>query len=181
MNAEFTPASVRSILDPLNFSGKAAAEDEWLKAYRPILFWACFNAFELKRHPARGLTHVLVVILELSPRAVAGKVTRPKKMFNVSKTLFVSNNEFARIWPPSIELRADQDRVQAARPDDIRVGSCMAIRFSDDAYRFWLLKWDHKELEDMREDRNWESVLMSVTMGKKEYEMVSGNPMPRSA
>lgn len=49
--------SVRGDPDPLDLAGSGAIENEWLKAYMSIVFWACFNAFELKRNPERGSTH----------------------------------------------------------------------------------------------------------------------------
>jgi hypothetical protein len=37
------------------------------------------------------------------------------------------------------------------------------------------MDWDQEELDGLRREEDWMAVLMSMTMGKKEFEIVDGN------
>ena len=71
----------------------------WSRHHRPILSWACTNAFDVKHQPTNSETHVFLVTVELTAKAETGEEQRPMKMFRVGDAKLVPKSEMATISP----------------------------------------------------------------------------------
>jgi hypothetical protein len=151
------------------------AVQKWGHRHRPVLFWACFNAYDLGRHPERGETHVMLIQLQQTDNA-----RRAKNMFSVVDAYLLSREELAVSRPQYMEVIASGDREHALRGNKDRVASCMLLD-----YGFWAHwtgpLWDKEELAQRSTDPDWCTILKSITDGKTEYEMVDGNAVRKDA
>lgn len=155
---------------------------DWYKFHRHIFDWACFNAYELKHHPERCPTHVFEVKLRRTGRSTAGSARKSKKLFKIAEASLVTRASFVndpdnyylstRLVASDAEMAA---RVGETRPKAHLMLTCasLGLSFSGGGY------WDAEELAERSESKNWKSILKSVTDGKKEYDMVNGNPVRR--
>lgn len=149
------------------------AIQKWCHRHRPVLFWSCFNAFDLRNHPERGTTHVMLIQIELS-----GKVKRARDMFTVVDASLFTRAEIAASRPLDTELLAAADQEHAARERRDRVQSPMLIALGSWAHFVGPL-WDNDELAELTLDQEWKTILKSITDGNNEFEMADGNPIRR--
>jgi hypothetical protein len=138
-----------------------------------IFNWACFNAFELKHHSKWCGTHIFVVKLRTTGRAADSGGRNHKKMFKVMDASLVPRSAF----PEFAERFARFDQ-ETHREGETRPKTWMGILCGD----MWVDKssyWDEEEIAERSESKDWKAIFKSVTDGKKEYEMIQGNPVRR--
>jgi hypothetical protein len=148
--------------------------DKWRILYYPFLSWACFNAFDLRRHPERGKTHVFCVTLEARER----RRRKPSNAYRVSESILMDRADFQE-HRTGFNLLLSQEREHAKRADK-RVVSPMCIKTKYECIVTYLC-WFDREILALNEDSNWESVLRRAVDGKNEYEIVQANPVRRKA
>ena len=39
------------------------------------------------------------------------------------------------------------------------------------------MTWDQREFDELKKQKDWVDVLLSITKGQKEFKMVKGNPV----
>jgi hypothetical protein len=158
--------------DPSTNSGLLV---KWMKHYNPVLAWACFNAFELRRYPQRGKTHMFSVTLE----ATKGRRRKARKAFKVTSATLLDRETLREQFSEAMELFQKQESVATTR-EDKRVFTPMLLQHNHH-WQLMYYYWFDRELLTMREDAHWPAVFQSMTSGKNEYEMVQGNPVRKEA
>ena len=155
----------------LFFAGLSAQESSaalltWSRHHRPILAWACANAFEVKRHPKKSETHFFLVTVELTAKAETGEEQRPAKMFRIEDAKLAPKSEAATISPElySMVTAAHEQEKEAALQE------CEGVMFEvvrcRGHHRIMRYPWNKSNLIGMVEDWQWETVLKRETQTK---------------
>ncbi|KIM76007.1 hypothetical protein PILCRDRAFT_798488 [Piloderma croceum F 1598] len=156
-------------------NGDEMPVQKWGHRHSPVLFWACFNAYDLGRHPERGETHVMIIQLQQT-----GNAKKVRNMFSLVDAYLLLREELAVSRPQDMEVIASGEREHALRETKDRVVSCMLLDYSFSAHWIGPL-WDKEELAQRTTDPDWCKILKSITDGKTEYEMVDGNAVRKDA
>jgi len=160
-DAECTPGLFFASLSAQESSTALLA---WTRHHRPILSWACANAFQVKRHPKNSQTHIFLVTVELTAKAENGKEQRPAKMFRVENAKLVPKSEVATI---SSELYG---MVTAAHEQETVLHEYEGVMFEvvrcRGHHRIMRYPWNKSNLKCMVEDGQWETVLKRETQKK---------------
>jgi hypothetical protein len=159
-----------STTGPCNHAGLPGAINNWLK-HRAVLVWACFNVFELNDHPEKGLDHVFLVQLE----TVDPPTTGAKIQLHIKKAELVTCHSLIQAYPGVVAIFTRQAE---AYDKEVKVPSTVSTNMLLHCGEEWhsqRMDWDQEELDGLRREEDWMAVLMSMTMGKKEFEIVDGN------
>jgi len=151
-----------------------AAIQEWCehRSNRAVLNWTCFNAFDLRHHPERSTTHVMLIQLKLT----GNNQTAKKKKFKVMDTSLLTRGELATARPNDIgRLFAMEHDMPVAQE---RIKTPMLVACGIDSH-YVFLEWDEEELVELSIDPGWKAISKSLANGHKEYKLVNGNPVRR--
>ncbi|KIM74819.1 hypothetical protein PILCRDRAFT_827878 [Piloderma croceum F 1598] len=147
-----------------------AAIKEWYQHHSTVLNWTCFNAFDLRHHPERSTTHVMLTQLKLT-----GNNQTAKKKFEIMDTYLLTREELATVRPEDIgrlfALERDMPVVERIRTPVLLACGIFS--------HYVLLDWDEQELVDVSIDPEWRAISKSLANGHKEYKLVNGNPVRR--
>lgn len=166
-----------STAGPHDSAGSGDTIASWLKHHRTVLQWACFNAFELKDHPDRGLDHIFLVQLETVVLPTARKRSTVKTQIQITNAQLVTRNDLVHTCPGVMTILSRQDE---ASNFENKVHGSMSTNMlvqNGDKWHSIRMVWDQVELEGLEREKDWVPVLMSMTMGQNEFEMVDGNPV----
>jgi len=155
----------------LFFAGLSALESStallaWSRHHRPILSWACTNAFEIKRHPKNSETHVFLVTVELTVKAENGEEQRPEKMFRVEDARLVPKCEMVTISPELYSMVTAADGQEKGTVLEEYKGVMFEVVRCRHHYRAMRYPWNKSNLIGLVEDRQWETVLKRETQKK---------------
>jgi hypothetical protein len=127
--------------------------------------------FELKDHPERGLDHVFLVQLETVDPPIKGA----KIQLHIKKAELVTHHSLIQAYPGVVAIFA---RRAEAHDKEVKVPGTVStnmLLYCGEDWNSQKLDWDQEELDGLRREKDWMPVLMSMTMGKKEFEIVDGN------
>jgi len=145
------------------------AIQEWCKRHMAVLNWTSFNAFDLRHHPERSATHVMLTQLKS-----AGINQTAKKRFKVTDTYLLTRAELATARPDDIGRLFDMEGHMRVPQERIRTPLLVACgTFS----HYVILEWDDEELLEVSMDPEWRAISKSLANGHKEYKLVNGNPV----
>jgi len=146
-----------------------AAIQEWCKRHSGVLNWTCFNAFNLRHHPERSATHVMLTQLKS-----AGLNQTAKKRFKVMDTSLLTQAELATARPDDIGRLLDMEGYMRVPQERIRTPMLVACGIFS---HYIILEWDEQELVEVSIDPEWRAISKSLANGHKEYKLVNGNPV----
>jgi len=147
-----------------------AAIKEWCQRRSAVQNWTCFNAFDLKHHPERSTTHVMLTQLKLT-----GNNRTAKTKFEVIDTSLLTRAELATARPKDIGRLFAMER---DRPVSERITTPVLVACGVFSH-YVLLGWDEQELVDVSIKSEWRAISKSLANGHKEYKLVNGNPVRR--
>jgi len=162
-----------STTGPRNRAGLPGAINSWLKCHKAVLIWACFNAFELNDHPERGLDHVFLLELEI----VDPPTTGAEIQLHITKAELVTHHSLIQAHPGVVAMfirQAEAYDKEVKVPGTIGTVSTNMLLHCGEEWQSLIMKWYQEELDEKRREKDWMPVLMSMTMGKKEFEIVDG-------
>lgn len=147
-----------------------AAIKEWCEHRSAVLNWTCFNAFDLKHHPERSRTHVMLTQLKLT-----GNKQTAKKKFEIVDSSLLTRAELATARPDDIgRLFGMENKMPVVE----RITTPVLVACGIFCH-YVFLEWDEQELEDVLIDPEWRAISKSLANSRKEYELVHGNPVRR--
>lgn len=91
--------------------------------------WALRNAFDLKNHPHRTGTSILVVIVDAIPAALSGVEQDPPRMFKLREATLMEKRQLAIFNPQSAVLVATSDSqdAQTSTPANLLLVFCTGV------------------------------------------------------
>jgi hypothetical protein len=111
---------------------------KWLRSHRSIFNWACFNAFQLKDHPERGVSHIFFVAIKPCAQPLTGKKKKKhstKNPFYITQVILFTCELFLQTHPGAMVMLSKQDESDAAVKGGERpnlVPTDMFVRCGDD-------------------------------------------------
>ena len=135
----------------------------WSRHHRPILSWACTNAFDVKHHPTNSETHVFLVTVELTAKAENGEEQRPMKMFRVGDAKLVPKSEMATISPELHGMITAGDEQEKGTVSQDYDGVMFEVVRCRDHCKIMRYPWNKGNLINLVEDRQWKAVLKRET------------------
>jgi hypothetical protein len=146
-----------------------AAIQEWCKRHSAVLNWTSFNAFDLRHHPERSATHVMLTQLE-----PAGVNQTAKNRFKVVDTSLLTRAELATARPDDIGRLLSMEGHLRVPQERIRTPMLVACGIFS---HYIILEWDDEELVEVSIDPEWRAISKSLANGHKEYKLVNGHPV----
>jgi hypothetical protein len=146
-----------------------AAIQEWCNRHSAVLNWTSFNAFDLRHHPERSATHVMLTQLES-----AGVNQTTKNRFKVVDTSLLTRAELATARPDSKKRLLDIEGYMRVPQERIRTPMLVECGIFS---HYIILEWDDEELVEVSIDPEWRGISKSLANGHKEYKLVNGNPV----
>jgi hypothetical protein len=154
---------------------------KWLKSHRSVFSWACFNAFQLKDHPERAISHIFFVAIESHAQPQTGRKKKhgTENRFHITQAILSTRDAFLQAHPETDVFLSKLDESAAAvdsgGPSNV-VSTDMVVRCGND-WDFLRLTWEQDELDEMQQDEQWASILLSMTNEEALYQMVDGRPV----
>jgi hypothetical protein len=146
------------------------AIQEWCRRRGAVLNWTCFNAFDLRHHSERSVTHVMLVELQLA----GDNQTAKKKRFKIMDTYLLTRAELATARPDDIGRLFGMENDMPKASERIRTFMLVACGIFS---HYVFLEWDDDELEELSIDAEWRAISKSLANDHEEYELVNGNPV----
>jgi hypothetical protein len=159
------------VLDIRERMDMKVAIQEWCEHHMAFLNWTSFNAFDLRHHPERSATHLMLTQLKS-----AGINRTAKKRFKVMDTSLLTRAELATARPDEIRRLLNMERYMQVPQERIRTPVLLACGTSS---HLVILEWDDQELVEVSIDPEWRAISKSIANGHKEYKLVNGNPVRR--
>jgi hypothetical protein len=159
---------------------------KWLRGYKPVFSWACFNAFQLKDHPERANSHIFLMVIEPDAQLQTGRKKKKKKKkqgaeneFHIALAILLTRDDFLQKHPEAQLFFSKLDQSAAAigggGPSNA-VSTDMVLRCGND-WDCRRLRWEQKELDEMQQDEEWALLVFSIVNEKALYQIVDGNPV----
>ena len=100
-----------------------------------------------------------------------------KTQIQITNAQLVTCNDLVQTCPGVMTILSRQDE---ASNFENKVHGSMSTNMlvqNGDKWHSIRMVWDQAELEGLEREKDWVPVLMSMTMGQNEFEMVDGNPV----
>ena len=145
--------------------GSFQALQKWCHHHRPILTWACHNAFQAKHFPERGQTHVFFVKVTPTGDAQSGKEIKPPKMFTVDDALLMEKQYLALMSPAvgNFVAKADEQHANMEKVDMLKPEVSLMLVWCGAHINLMPCFWEKADLPHLEEDKEWKAVLKRKT------------------
>ena len=123
-------------------------------------------------HPFPTLLQLEAVV---HPTSMEQTAVKPRILIN--RTSLVNHVYLFEKYPGVVAMFAQQKA-----SDDIRGKAEGAVSYNmlvqyDVKWHLQQMTWDQGEFDGLEKRKDWVDVLLSITKGKKEFNMVNGNPV----